>query len=229
MPCLESICTRASTARIYRVHLYSCDTVCVSTTNAIGNDEFVEQREAFSTRMHPLTLFFFARLSRFLPPLLSNLLSRHYFFPPLRLSSIRSWLLAFQPLRNVSLLNVPQNHSRIFSFFSPFFLTSLVIHASHCARFYYDDTSQQCDTAAKIELFYDSKVLCLTSTCRMLASFNAMSFFFLPNPSSLFQIHPLFKNYVFFCSFDIEVTRILRERRVHFFFCQRFRKRRYKK
>lgn len=55
---------------------------CVSTTNAIGNDEFVEQREAFSTRMHPLTLFF-ARLSRFLPPLLSNLLSRHYFFPPL--------------------------------------------------------------------------------------------------------------------------------------------------
>lgn len=151
--------------------------------------------------MHPLTLFFFARLSRFLPPLLSNLLSRHYFFPPLRLSSIRSWLLAFQPLRNVSLLNVPQNHSRIFSFFSPFFLTSLVIHASHCARFYYDDTSQQCDTAAKIQLFYDSKVLCLTSTCEMLASFNVMSFFFLSNPSSLFQVHPLFKNYVFFLLF----------------------------
>lgn len=51
----------------------------------------------------------------------------------------------------------------------------------------------------------------------MLASFNAMSFFFLPNPSSLFQIHPLFKNYVFFCSFDIEV-RGFYERGVSTFF-----------
>lgn len=112
MPCLESICIRVSTyisCALVFVRHGLC--TCVSTTNAIGNDEFVEQREAFSTRMHPLTLFFFARLSRFLPLLLSNLLSRHYFFPPLRLSSIRSWLLAFQPLRNVSLLNVPQNHS----------------------------------------------------------------------------------------------------------------------
>lgn len=52
-----------------------------STTNAIGSDEFAEQREAFSTRMHPLTLFF-TRLSH--EPLLSNLLSRRYFFssPP---------------------------------------------------------------------------------------------------------------------------------------------------
>lgn len=68
------------------VSSYACDTARArmqSTTNAIGSDEFVEQREAFSTRMHPLTLFF-TRLSHFLPPLLSNLLSRRYFFssPP---------------------------------------------------------------------------------------------------------------------------------------------------
>lgn len=131
-----------------------------------------------------------------------------------RLSTLTKCLTVKRPTKSLANL----------LFFSPFFLTSLVIHASHCARFYYDDTSQQCDTAAKIELFYDSKVLCLTSTCRMWASFNAMSFFFLPNPSSLFQVHPLFKNYVFFCSFDIEVTRILRERRVHFFFANDFEK-----
>ena len=45
MPCLESIRTRAST---YTSHSCSCDTVhasVLSTTNAIGNDEFVEQRK----------------------------------------------------------------------------------------------------------------------------------------------------------------------------------------
>lgn len=46
------------------------------------------------------------------------------FFLPLRLSSARFWLLAFQPMWNVS-LNVPQNRCRIFLLFSFLFLVQL--------------------------------------------------------------------------------------------------------
>lgn len=45
-------------------------------------------------------------------------------------------------------------------------------------------TSQQCDTAAKIELFYDSKVLCLTSSVECELHLTRCHSFFS-------QIHPL--------------------------------------
>lgn len=117
MPCLESIRTRAST---YTSHSCSCDTVhasVLSTTNAIGNDEFVEQRKRHFPR--ECTLLPSSSSRAFLAFFSASPLIAPLFFstPPFVFYSLLP-SLAFQPLRNVSLLNVPQNHSRIFPFFS---------------------------------------------------------------------------------------------------------------
>lgn len=105
-----------------RLHLYSCscDTVhapVLSTTNAIGNDEFVEQRKRHFPR--ECTLLPSSSSRAFLAFFSASPLIAPLFFstPPFVFYSLLP-SLAFQPLRNVSLLNVPQNHSRIFPFFS---------------------------------------------------------------------------------------------------------------
>lgn len=93
MPCLESICTRVCN----HVHTYvyvcvhACRYTCKSTTNAIDNDEFVEQRQAFSTRMHPLTLFF-VLLSRFLLSSRTSYRATIFFF-----SNLRSFVFRLAP------------------------------------------------------------------------------------------------------------------------------------
>lgn len=136
MPCLESICTRVYIYICMYMRLYSRDTVCApvcpprmqsATMNSSSNERHFPRECTLLPSSSRAFLAFFRLSSR-------TSYRATIFFHPSRLSSIRSWLLAFQPLRNVSLFNVPQNHSRIFSFF--FFSPSLVIHASHRTRFY---------------------------------------------------------------------------------------------
>lgn len=114
MPCLESIRTRASTYTRVRatrsMHLCCPPRMQSATMNSSSNGRGIFHENAPS---YPLLLrapFSLSSASPLIAPLFFST-------PPFVFYSLLP-SLAFQPLRNVSLLNVPQNHSRIFPFFS---------------------------------------------------------------------------------------------------------------